>query len=694
MWPARTQSRDAEPVKTWSRLCVFVWPYRRKLILSVAFGLFAAFLWSVELLLTFPITIMFGEHQTLSRYVEHETSVAIEAIAVRKANISHMDEALTRLPENGDRRRYSERVSVMRGLRQQQRELDAYTNKFWMLSWVDSAVIRNLPDDQFRLFASLFAIILLVTFAKGASGYCQDMLAGSVSESVVIDLRQQLFRSVLRLDPQTVSIDGPSNWLTDFTYSLQQLASGLTEVGGRVIREPLKAVSCLAALFFLNWQLTFLFLLFMPLLGLLFYLLGQRLKRAANRAVDSMGRIYRSLEEVFHNAKAVIAFDQAGLHRRDFHRENKKFYRQAMRLVQIDAIGSPIAELLVMVAASAVLLPAAFLVLRGTTTIWNIPLASSPPTFPELALFYVLLAGVLEPVRKFSKFYNSIRHSTVIAERLFQRMDQVSLIHVPTEPHLLSRFRHQIEFREIAFEYAREADDSASRRLVLNGLNLSIRAGETVAIVGPNGSGKSTLVNLLPRFYDPSRGDVLIDGVNLKTVRVGDLREQIAIVPQETILFDDTIQANIRYGRPNASDEEVVEAARTAHVLSFAETLPMGLMTHVGEQGKQLSGGQRQRIALARAILREPSILILDEPTSAIDAQSEQLIHASLREFTRGRTTVLITHCLTPTLLEFVTRIIVIDRGRMIATGSHEELLENCLVYQRLWTAQTQRSVA
>ena len=270
----------------------------------------------------------------------------------------------------------------------------------------------------------------------------------------------------------------------------------------------------------------------------------------------------------------------------------------------------------------------------------------------------------------------------------------MSLIHVPTEPQLLSRFRHQIEFREIAFEYAREADDSASRRLVLNGLNLSIRAGETVAIVGPNGSGKSTLVNLLPRFYDPSRGDVLIDGVNLKTVRVGDLREQIAIVPQETILFDDTIQANIRYGRPNASDEEVVEAARTAHVLSFAETLPMGLMTHVGEQGKQLSGGQRQRIALARAILREPSILILDEPTSAIDAQSEQLIHASLREFTRGRTTVLITHCLTPTLLEFVTRIIVIDRGRMIATGSHEELLENCLVYQRLWTAQTQRSVA
>ena len=468
----------------------------------------------------------------------------------------------------------------------------------------------------------------------------------------------------------------------------------MSELGGRVVREPLKAISCLIALFCLNWQLTLVFLLFMPVLGMLFHWLGQRLKRAANRSVDSMGRIYRSVEETFQNAKAVIAYDQAGLHRRRFHRENKNFYQQSMRLVQIDAMSGPISELFVMFAASAVLLPAAFLVLNTTTTIWGIPLASSPPTFPELALFYVLLAGVLEPIRKFSKFYNTIRMSTAIAERLFQRMDIQSLVQDPSEPQFLSALTQEVEFRNVEFQYARKKEETSDRGQVLNGLSLKIKAGETIAVVGPNGSGKSTLVNLLPRFYDPNQGEVILDGINLRDACLRDVREQMALVPQETHLFDETILENIRYGRPGASEEEVIAAARQAHVLSFTESMPMGLMTPVGDQGKQLSGGQRQRISLARAILRRPSILILDEPTSAIDAQSEQLIYASLKDFVVGRTTLLITHCLTPALLEFLTRIVVLDRGRVVATGSHRELLETCLVYQRLWMAQTQKSAA
>jgi subfamily B ATP-binding cassette protein MsbA len=681
-------------VKTWSRLWSFVWPYRRKLTLSFVFGLIAASLWSFELLLTFPITIMFGEHHTLANYIAHEKSVTADKIDQGNASILELNRQLALLPEDGTRRRLSERVIVLKDLRHEQTELDVYSQRAWMLSWVESTIIRNLPDDQFRMFALLFAFILVVTLAKGASGYCQDVIAGSVSESVVIDLRQSMFRSALRLDPQTISLDGSSAWITDFTYSLQQLASGMTEMGGRVVREPLKAISCLVALFCLNWQLTLVFLLFMPVLGVLFHWMGQRLKRAANRAVESMRRIYRNLEETFHNIKAVIAFDRASLHRREFHRENKQFYEQAMKLVQIDAMGGPTSELLVMVAASAVLLPAAFLVLRGTTTIWGIPLASSPPTFPELALFYVLLAGVLEPVRKFSKFYNTIRLSTTVAERLFQRMDTPSLVQIPETPQFLPPLRQRIDFRNVGFQYAVKANESTERGPVIADLNLTIQAGETIAVVGPNGSGKSTLVNFIPRFYDPDRGEILFDGINLKNVRLRDIREQIAIVPQETVLFDDTILENIRYGRPDATDDEVRTAARRAHVLAFADTMPRGMLTPVGEQGKQLSGGQRQRIALARAILRDPGILILDEPTSAIDAQSERLIHASLKEFAVGRTTLLITHCLTPSLLEFLSRIVVVDRGWVVATGSHQELLETCLIYQRLWIAQTQRSAA
>jgi subfamily B ATP-binding cassette protein MsbA len=199
---------------------------------------------------------------------------------------------------------------------------------------------------------------------------------------------------------------------------------------------------------------------------------------------------------------------------------------------------------------------------------------------------------------------------------------------------------------------------------------------------------------LLPRFYDPQRGKILFDGIDLKDARLRDIREQVAIVPQETVLFDDTILENIRYGRPTAADEEVLFAARRGHVLAFTDDMPLGLNTPVGEQGKQLSGGQKQRIALARAILRDPPILILDEPTSAIDAHSEHLIYSSLRDFACGRTTILITHCLTPVLLEFLTRIVVLDRGQVVATGSHDELLQTSLVYQRLWLAQTQRSAA
>jgi len=637
---------------------------------------------------------MFGEHRTLANYVQFQINEASDEIDFRNGILKQVDAQLQQLPEDGTRRRLSERVVVIDSQRRARLELEVYTSKLWMLSWVQSRIIRNLPVDQFQLFAAIFALILVVTFAKGVLGFCQDLLAGGVAESIVIDLRKELFRRALQLDSQTVAMSGAPAWLTDLTYTLQNLANGLTELGGRVIREPLKASACLFALLYLNWQLTLVFLLFMPVLGTLFHWLGQRLKRAANRVIDSMSRLYKGLEETFCNAKAVIAFDRAGWHRRNFHRENKNFYQQAMKLVQIDAMGGPIAELLGMLAASAVLLPAAFLVLRNTTTIGGIPLASSPPTFAELALFYVLLAGVLEPMRKFSKFYTTIRQSTAIAERLFNRMDTPSLISTPSAAQILPALNQKIEFRDVHFRYASEARETSDRGPVLRGLDLTVQAGETVAIVGPNGSGKSTLVNLLPRFYDPNQGDVLIDSINLKNARLRDIREQMTLIAQETLLFDDTILENIRYGRPTANDAEVIDAARRARVLAFTDSLPQGLATPAGEQGNQLSGGQRQRIALARAILRDSRVLIMDEPTSAVDAQSEQLIHESLQEFVRGRTTILITHCLTPILLQFLTRIVVMDQGRVIATGSHHDLLETCPIYQRLWESQTQRAAA
>lgn len=681
-------------MRTWFRLGKFVWPYRRKLALSVVFGVLAAALWSFELVLTYPITVMWGEHKTLANYVHHEISETTAEIDERNARLDELDLQLRQFPENGNRRQISERVVIIDAQSRNRVELNFFTSKLWMWTWIESRIVRNLPDDQMRLFATVFSLILLVTLVKGVFIYCQDYLAGRVSEAVVIDLRQEMFRKALKLDPQTISLDGSSAWLNDFTATLQSLTNGLSELGGRIVREPLKAVSCLAVLFFLNWKLTLVFLLFMPALGGLFHWMGQRLKRAANHVVESMGHLYKRLEETFFNVKAVVAFDQAARHRREFYRENKNFYQQAMKLVQIDALGGPVSEILGMLAASAVLLPASFLVLRRTTSIWGIPLASAPPTFPDLMLFYVLLAGVLEPMRKFSKFYTTIRLSTTVAERLFARMDTPSRLPIAKSPQFLPTFSQRIEIRDVDFQYGSASNEQSERGPILCGLDLTIRAGETIAVVGPNGSGKSTFVNLLPRFIDPMRGAVLMDGVNLKDARLRDVREQITLVSQETLLFDDTIMENIRYGRPDATDAEVEAAARRASVTEFSESLPLGLMTPVGESGGQLSGGQRQRIGLARAILRNSPVLLLDEPTSAVDAESEHLIYQSLRDFVQGRTTVLITHCLTPILLEILTRIVVFDRGRVIASGGHAELLVACPVYRGLWEAQTQRSAA
>lgn len=663
--------------------------------MSLVFGGLAALMWSVELGLTYPITITFGEHRTVPRYVRHEIEESSKLARQHLAELEQLDRKLTGLPDDGTGGRKQIRVKLLNEMRQLRQRLDTESFRVWWMSWIESRVLPKLPRDPFVMFAALCGLVVLATLVKGLCSFVQDTLAGGVAELVVIDLRQDLFRRTLRLDPQTVSLGGTQRLMTDFTSTMQMLAFGLGEISGRIVREPLKAVACIGAMFCVNWQLTLLLLAFVPLAGWMFHLFGQRLKRASRRLLESVARIYKSLEETFVNAKAVIAFDRAGHHRRQFHRRNREFYDHSMKLVRIDALSGAAVEFLAVFAVLAVLLPATYLVLRNVTSIGGVKLATVPPTFPELAMFYALLAGVIDPLRKFSRFYTTIQRTGAMAEQVFRQMDRESLVTVASAPQWLPRLEGTIEFRDVHFSYARATqDDSPARGPVLNGLDLRIASGETVAIVGPNGSGKSTLAGLLPRFFDPDQGAVLFDEVDIRHVRLRELRDQIAVVPQDTLLFDDTIAANTRYGRPEATEDAVHDAARRAHVLDFAEAKPLGLDTPVGEGGRQLSGGQRQRVALARAMLRNPRVLILDEPTSAIDAESELLIHRALKDFVRGRTTLIITHNLSPALLEYVTRIVVLDRGRVIASGSHAELLATCPIYRQLSESSPQTTAA
>jgi subfamily B ATP-binding cassette protein MsbA len=259
----------------------------------------------------------------------------------------------------------------------------------------------------------------------------------------------------------------------------------------------------------------------------------------------------------------------------------------------------------------------------------------------------------------------------------------------PESPVQLPTLSESLEFHEVTFNYpTREL--ASTRKAALDDINLTIQAGEVVAFVGENGCGKSTLINLLPRFFDPQRGEVRIDGVPIQQTSLRDLRRQIGLVTQETVLFDDTLLENIRYGRRDATSEEIEAAATKAHVTAFARELPDGFATSVGQKGRELSGGQRQRVALARAILRDPAILILDEATSAVDASSEELIHRALAEFVPGRTVLMVTHTLSGSILNLVTRIVMMEEGCVVASGTHEELLKGCPQYLRLYRARSQ----
>ena len=352
--------------------------------------------------------------------------------------------------------------------------------------------------------------------------------------------------------------------------------------------------------------------------------------------------------------------------------------------MKLGALVRPITEIMGVVGVFAALAPGAYLVLRNTDTILGIQLAAEPMGIAELATLYALLAGTLDPVRKLSGIFEQIKRGMAGSERVFDLIDETSIVPAPRSPRMMIRHSSMISLQDVSFRYEDTAAEGHSRPLALKGVSLDVRFGEVIAVVGGNGSGKSTLLSLLPRFMDPGEGRVLIDGVDIRELRTHDLRSQIGLVTQETLLFNDSIFENIRYGNPAATREMVVAAAVQAQAAGFIEQLPDGLDTIVGDKGSKLSGGQRQRIALARAIVRDPTILILDEATSAVDSQSEEVIHSVLKEFSKNRTVFIISHVLNRTFLDLVTRIVVMDQGRILATGKHSELMESCAAYRAL----------
>ncbi len=546
--------------------------------------------------------------------------------------------------------------------------------RFWQ--WFQPAAHRWLPTTPFETLAVVCLALFVGTVLKSAFRVAGSFCMARLGQITDFELRKEFYRRTLQLDLDTFRQTTPGDLMNRFTVEVGAVAAGTQAVFGMAIREPLKMIACLALAAWVSWQLLLLTLISAPLVGYAVMWLAKALKRANRRAQEEFSSVYNHLEETFSGIKVIKAFTMESLERSRFHQTSKQYYRRSMKIALYNSLVSPITETMGVTIIIAAMLAGGYLVLNQQTHLFGIRISDQPLTHGLIGLFYACLAGASDPARRLSSVFNGIQRAASSSDRIYELLDRTSKIADPPVPAKLPATLGRLHFRDVAFSYG-------SDQLVLDGIDLQVEPGETLAIVGPNGCGKSTLMNLVARFYDPTRGAVTIDGIDLRNIRVRDLRDRIGVVSQETLLFDDTIAENIRYGSPAASEKQVIEAAKQAHAHRFiTEKLEKGYEERCGVSGNRLSGGQRQRLALARAILRDPEILILDEATSQIDVESERLIHDVLQKFIQGRTVFMITH--RPSTLALANRIVVMDHGRIVDVGSAEELSNRCELFRRL----------
>lgn len=557
------------------------------------------------------------------------------------------------------------------------------------LLWARPFVLRYLPSDGFRTLALLLALVMVGIAVKGFFQFSQDVLVADVTQLSLFDIRNAFFRRTIALDLGRFSDQGSAELMARFTNDIDSVSQGYNTLLSKMVREPLRIMTFLAGAFWMNWRLTCLTLIIVPISAATTYRVGKTLKRAVRRSLESMSNIYRILQECFQGIKVVKAYTMERRERRRFFLETKSLYKKSVKVARIDALSDPVLELLSLTTVAIALLAGSYLVLNRSLFLnlgpLKLQLASRPMMIEELLTLYAMLAGMADPIRKLANVHSKVQRAAAASDRICGLMDrQPEVRDKPSAPRL-PRHRRSVEFEQVWFTYD-------GREPVLRGVDLSVRHGERLAIVGPNGCGKSTLLSLLARFWDVQSGSIRIDGEDLRDVQVRTLRRQIGLVSQETILFEGTIADNIAYGKPFATRAEIEEAAKRSYAHQFIARLPDGYDTALTERGMSLSGGQRQRIALARAMLRDPAIFLLDEATSAVDIQDEALIRKAIEEFSRDRTTFIVTHSLGA--LQSVDRIVLMNAGRVEAVGTDAELRRNSPLYRRLHEIQFQRESA
>lgn len=670
-------------MKNFLRVLRFSWPYRRRLLFSLLFALLAAALWGLNFTAIYPVLKIIGTEQPLQNWVDERIAETQKLIDGWEEHADRLhDHARTLEGDPPSDQRDRAQCDVTSQLARLDSKLESARTDLWRYQSARTYIYRFLPTDCFQTLALLVALVVTAVAVKGVFEFCQESLVGGVVNRSLYDLRNSFFRTIIHLDIDSFRQEGTHELMARFTNDMDQLSNGLKTLFGRLVAEPLRALSCVLIASWISWRLTLLFLVVVPVALLILTRVGRTMRRATRKLLEKTSSIYKILQETFQGIRVVKACTMEPYERLRFRTATRNYYQRAMQVVKLDALSGPVIEFLGALTIAAALLAGAYLVLQHRTHLFGVRVAMQALEAESLLQLYVLLAAVADPVRKLSSVYTRLQSGCAAADRVYEFMDRQPRIRANRTGPRLPRHEGSIEFRNVCFSYE-------PGRPILANIQLTLRFGETVALVGKNGCGKTTLAGLLTRFYDPDHGSILIDGLDIREVHLRSLRQQVGLVTQETILFDDTIYNNIAYGRRRARREDVERAAARAFAHDFITRLPCGYQTIIGEGGAKLSGGQKQRLSLARAILRDPGILILDEFTSQYDPESEALIHRALREFIRGRTTLMITHRLHT--LEIADRIVVLDAGKIAAVGTHAELLASCPAYQRLHEAQFQR---
>lgn len=614
-------------MNTYLRIISYVKPYWKHLVLTFVFTIFYALLNGASVYLTIPLLdTLFQE--SASKQTQQQTQI---------------EQTKSFLPD-------------------------------WIIDFqqsvTDSFNSYVLSGDKSEVLIKICFVILIAFLFKNIFAYLQGYFMSYVEYGAMKDLRDEAYRHLHKLPISYFKRERVGNLISRFTNDVNIVQSSISATFSNLIKEPLTIIVFLGIALSISWQLTLFALVILPFSMAIIAWIGFKLRRQTTKLQEKLADITSVLQETISGVKIVKAFGMEEYENKRFMKETREFFRLVLRIVRVRNASSPLTEFLSVIVGAFIIYYGGLLVLEHNSI-----------SASQFLGFLFAIFQMMPPIKELSSVNNRIQEASAAGDRIFEILDTEPDIKDATDAIELKEFKNSIHFKNVSFKY------EDSDEWVLSDINFSVNNGEIIALVGPSGGGKSTLVDLIPRFYDPTKGSILLDDLDIRKYTLKSLRSKMGIVTQETFLFNTTIRENIAYGLTDCPMEKIIEAAKTANAHNFIMEMPQKYETIIGERGVKLSGGQRQRLTIARALLKNPEIMIFDEATSALDNESEILVQEAIERLMENRTTFVIAHRLST--IRNATKIIVIDRGKIIQLGTHDELISDGEgLYKKLYEMQ------